>query len=142
MGIGELDASTEGNTAAEMKNDIPIFASCGIEEEESRGASSTIAMMRKKTRRKRRMFVTSASIICCEIIENSRWVYPTRLSRRNRPRRTRPIRIAAIFGTKLRVCSWMEVVAWRMATIRPTAIAIRRIGPAIRSVSSTPSRTS
>jgi hypothetical protein len=49
-------------------------------------------------------------------------------------------KIASIFGTKLIVCSWTEVSAWKRLTATPTRRPTRRIGPATRIVVSSKSR--
>src|ERR1700760_3050036 len=42
---------------------------------------------------------------------------------------------ATILGMKLRLCSWMEVTAWKMDTISPTTSPTSIIGPPISSAS-------
>jgi hypothetical protein len=48
------------------------------------------------------------------------------------PKRIKDPRMAAIFGTKLRVWSWIEVVAWKIDTRSPTPTPISSAGAAIR----------
>src|SRR6185437_16514969 len=45
---------------------------------------------------------------------------------------------ATILGMKLRLCSWMEVTAWKMETTSPTTSPASIIGPPISSASFIP----
>jgi hypothetical protein len=56
------------------------------------------------------------------------------------PKRTTARRIAAIFGTKVSVCSWIDVVAWRIETISPTPNPTMSIGAAMVRTWKTPLR--
>jgi len=44
------------------------------------------------------------------------------------PKRMREKSTATNLGTKDRVCSWTWVVAWRTLMMRPTIMAMRRMG--------------
>src|SRR6185312_895784 len=46
------------------------------------------------------------------------------------PSTTITIATAAIFGTRLRLCSWIWVTAWKTLTITPTTSAVSSSGPA------------
>ena len=75
------------------------------------------------------------------IVLNNCTVYCTIDEKIHGPNTTIDPKIAMIFGTNVRVCSWIEVVAWNIEMIRPTIIPTKSMGAESRSNSRIPERT-